>query len=83
MDSGCPSIGDICNYLWFLFKNKDTGLSSIERYRTATADTYGNATMDISNNIEIFIFGASFHRDKHPFEPLEEASIIILMILAS
>ena len=53
VDFRCPSIGDICNFLWFLFNTKNGYPSTIEGYRTAIAETLGNSVMDISNNADI------------------------------
>ena len=55
-----PSIGDICNFFWYLFNDLNRCPSTIEGYRTTIADTLGNTKQNISTNPEI----ASFHRDK-------------------
>ena len=64
VDFRAPSIKDICNFMCFLFKEKNRRPSTIEGYRTAIADTLGNTPLDISNNPEIARLIASFHRDK-------------------
>ena len=64
MDFRCPSIGDICNFLWLLFNTKNRCPSTIEGYRTAIADTLGNSVMEICNNADIARLIASFHRDR-------------------
>ena len=57
-----PSIGDICNFFWYLFNDLNRCPSTIEGYRTAIADTLGNTRQNISTEIARLI--ASFHRDK-------------------
>ena len=64
VDFRAPSIKDICNFMCFLFNEKNRRPSTIEGYRTAIADTLGNTPVDISNNPEIARLIASFHRDK-------------------
>ena len=64
VDFRAPSIKDICNFMCFLFNEKNRRPSTIEGYRTAIADTLGNTPLDISNNPEIARLIASFHRDK-------------------
>ena len=64
VDFRAPSIKDICNFMCFLFNEKNRRPSTIEGYRTAIADTLGNTPLDISNNSEIARLIASFHRDK-------------------
>ena len=64
VDFRAPSIKHICDFMCFLFNEKDRRPSTIEGYRTAIADTLGNAPLDISNNAEIARLIASFHRDK-------------------
>ena len=64
VDFRAPSIQHICDFMCFLFNEKDRRPSTIEGYRTAIADTLGNAPLDISNNAEIARLIASFHRDK-------------------
>ena len=59
-----PSIGDICNFFWYLFNDLSRYPSTIEGYRTAIADTLGNTRQNISTNTEIATLIASFHRDK-------------------
>ena len=59
-----PSIGDICNFFWYLFNDLNRCPSTIEGYRTAIADTLGNTKQNISTNTEIARLIASFHRDK-------------------
>ena len=54
------SIGDICNFFWYLFNDLNRCPSTIEGYRTAIADTLGYTKQNISTNPQI----ASFHRDK-------------------
>ena len=48
----------------FLFTEKNWRCSTIEGYRTVTADTLGSSPLDISNNAVIARLIASFHRDK-------------------
>ena len=64
MDFRSPSIGDICNFFWYLFNDLNRCPSTIEGYRTAIADTLGNTKQNISTNPEIARLIASFHRDK-------------------
>ena len=64
VDFRAPSIKHIYDFMCFLFNEKDRRPSTIEGYRTAIADTLGNAPLDISNNAEIARLIASFHRDK-------------------
>ena len=64
VDFRAPSIKDICNFMCFFFNKKDRRPSTIEGYRTAIAETLGNAPLDISNNAEIARLIASFHRNK-------------------
>ena len=64
MDFRNPSIGDICNFFWYLFNDLNRCPSTIEGYRTAIADTLGNTKQNISTNTEIARLIASFHRDK-------------------
>ena len=59
-----PSIGDICNFFWYLFNDLNRCPSTIEGYRTAIADTLGNTRQTFSTNTEIARLIASFHRDK-------------------
>ena len=59
-----PSIGDICNFFWYLFNDLNRCPSTIEGYRTAIVDTLGNTKQNISTNTEIARLIASFHRDK-------------------
>ena len=59
-----PSIGDICNFFWYLSNDLNRCPSTIEGYRTAIADTLGNTRQNISTNTEIARLIASFHRDK-------------------
>ena len=58
-----PSIGDICNFFWYLFNDLNRCPSTIEGYRTAIADTLGNTKQNISTNPQIARL-TSFHRDK-------------------
>ena len=60
VDFRSPSIGDICNFFWYLFNDLNRCPSTIEGYRTAIADTLWNTKQNISTNPEI----DSFHRDK-------------------
>ena len=96
VDFRSPSIGDICNFFWYLFNDLNRCPSTIEGYRTAIADTLGNTKQNISTNPEIARLIASFHRDKPkrltqpPFEPQEEAALkfltwktVFLLALAS
>ena len=71
VDFRSPSIGDICNFFWYLFNNLNRCPSAIEGYRTAIADTLGNTKQNISTNPEIARLIASFHRDK----PMSSRSI--------
>ena len=64
VDFRAPSIKDICNFMCFLFNEKNRCPSTIEGYRIAIVDTLGNAPLEISNNAEIAKLIASFHRDK-------------------
>ena len=64
MDFRSPSIGDICNFFWYLFNDLNRCPSTIEGYRTAIADTLGNTKQNICTNPEIARLIASFHRDK-------------------
>ena len=64
MDFRNPSIGDICNFFWYLFNDLNRCPSTIEGYRTAIVDTLGNTKQNISTNTEIARLIASFHRDK-------------------
>ena len=64
VDFRSPSIKHICEFMCFLFNEKDRRPSTIEGYRTAIADTLGNVPLDISNNTELARLIASFHRDK-------------------
>ena len=64
VDFRCLSIGEICNFLWFLFNTKNICPSTIEGYRTAIADTLGNSNMDNSNNADLARLIVSFHRDR-------------------
>ena len=59
-----PSIGDICNFFWYLFNDLNRCPSTIEGYRTAIADTLGNSRLNISTNSKIARLIASFFRDK-------------------
>ena len=63
-DCRSPSIGDICNFFWYLFNDLNRCPSTIEGYRTAIADTLRNTKQNISTNPEIARLIASFHRDK-------------------
>ena len=53
VDFRSPSIGDICNFFWYLFNDLNRCPSTIEGYRTAIADTLGNTKQNISSNPEI------------------------------
>ena len=64
VDFRSPSIGDICNFFWYLFNDLNRCPSTIEGYRTAIANTLGNTKQNISTNPEIARLIASFHRDK-------------------
>ena len=64
VDFGSPSIGDICNFFWYLFHDLNRCPSTIEGYRTAIADTLGNSHPNISSNTDIARLIASFYRDK-------------------
>ena len=64
VDFGSPSIGDICNFFWYLFHDLNRCPSTIEGYRTAIADTLGNSDLNISSNTDIARLIASFYRDK-------------------
>ena len=64
VDFRSPSIKHICEFMCFLFNEKDRRPSTIEGYRTAIAETLGNVPLDISNNTELARLIASFHRDK-------------------
>ena len=64
VDFRSPSIGDICNFFWYLFNDLNRCPSTIEGYRTAITDTLGNTKQNISTNPEIARLIASFHRDK-------------------
>ena len=64
VDCRSPSIGDICNFFWYLFNDLNRCPSTIEGYRTAITDTFGNTKQNISTNPEIARLIASFHRDK-------------------
>ena len=64
VDFRSPSIKHICEFMCFLFNEKDRRPSTIEGYRPAIADTLGNVPLDISNNTELARLIASFHRDK-------------------
>ena len=66
VDFRSPSIGDICNFFWYLFNDLNRCPSTIEGYRTAIADTLWNTKQNISTNPEIARLIASFHRDKKP-----------------
>ena len=63
VDFRAPSIKYICNFMCFLFNEKNRRPSTIEGYRTAIADTLRNTPLDINNNAEIARLIASFHRD--------------------
>ena len=58
------SIGDICNFFWYLFHDLNICPSTIEGYRTAIEDTLGNSKLHISSNTDIPRLIASFYRDK-------------------
>ena len=64
VDFGSPSIGDICNFFWYLFHDLNRCPSTIEGYRTAIADTLGNSDLNIGSNTDIARLIASFYRDK-------------------
>ena len=64
VDFRSPSIGDICNFFWYLFNDLNRCPSTIEGYRTAITDTLGDTKQNISTNPEITRLIASFHRDK-------------------
>ena len=53
MDFRNPSIGDICNFFWYLFNDLNRYPSTIEGYRTAIADTLGNTRQSISTYTEM------------------------------
>ena len=59
-----PSIGDICNFFWYLFHDLNRCPSTIEGYRKAITDTLGNSNLHISSNTDIARLIASFYRDK-------------------
>ena len=59
-----PSVGDICNFFWYLFNDLNRCPSTIEGYRTAIADTLGNTKQNMSTNPEIARLIANFHRNK-------------------
>ena len=59
-----PSIGEICNFFWYLFNDLNRCPSTIEGYRTAIADTLGNSRLNIITNSEIARLIASFFKDK-------------------
>ena len=64
VDFRSPSIGDICNFFWYLFHDLNRCPSTIEGYRTAIADTLGDSNLHISSNTDIARVIASFYRDK-------------------
>ena len=64
VDFGNPSIGDICNFFWYLFHDLNRCPSTIEGYRTAIADTLGDSNLHISSNTDIARLIASFYIDK-------------------
>ena len=64
VDFGSPSIGDICNFFWYLFYDLNRCPSTIEGYRTAIADTLGDSNLHISSITDIARLIASFYRDK-------------------
>ena len=64
VDFGSLSIGDICNFFWYLFHDLNRCPSTIEGYRTAIADTLGDSDLHISSNTDIARLITSFHRDK-------------------
>ena len=64
VDFGSPSIGDICNFFWYLFHDLNRCPSTIEGYRTAIADTLGNSDLNIGSNTDIARLITSFYRDK-------------------
>ena len=64
VDFGSPSIGDICNFFWYLFHDLKRCPSTIEGYRTAIADILGDSNLHISSNTNIARLIASFYRDK-------------------
>ena len=64
VDFRSPSIGDICNFFWYLFHDLNRCPSTIEGYRTAIADTLGNSDLNIGSNTDIARLIASFYRDK-------------------
>ena len=67
VDFRSPSIGDICNFFWYLFSDLNRCPSTIGGYRTAIVDTLGNTKQNISTNPEIVRLIASFHRVPGPF----------------
>ena len=64
VDFGSPSIGDICNFFWYLFHDLNRCPSTIEGYRTAIADTLGDSNLHISSNTDIARLIASFRQTK-------------------
>ena len=47
VDFRSPSIGDICNFFWYLYNDLNRCPSTIEGYRTAIADTLRNTKQNI------------------------------------
>ena len=59
-----PSIGNFCNFFWYLFHDLNRCPSTTEGYRRAIADTLRNSDLHISSNTDITRLVASFYKDK-------------------
>ena len=64
VDFRSPSISQIADFLFCLFKERKLQTSTIEGYRTAIEDMVGNDKLNISKDENLTRLLDSFHRDK-------------------
>ena len=64
VDFRSPSVSQIADFLLYLFKERKLQPSTIDGYRTATADMVGNQEVNISKDENLTRLLDSFHRDK-------------------
>ena len=64
VDFRSPSVTQIADLLLYLFSEKNLQPSTIDGYRTATADMLGNDSLNISKDENLSRLLDSFHRDR-------------------
>ena len=64
VDFRSPSVNQIADFLFYLFKERKLQPSTIDGYRTAIADMVGNQGVNISKDENLTRLLDSFHRDK-------------------